>query len=103
MRLGRIVLIATAKSTLCLIALYCVDPSSTTLAAPQRTVSTGKPNDSFRQFHKELSDADKHNILDGQFTLVGYNQAMPAPLKKSFALITRVQQFQLANPGHKYN
>src|SRR5258708_33833414 len=102
MRLGRIVLSGTAKSTLCIIALYCVDPSSKTLAAPQRTVSTGKPNDSFRQFHKVLSDAEKQHILDGQFTLVGSTQAMPEPLKNAFALITREQQFELANPGQKY-
>jgi hypothetical protein len=72
------------------------------LAAPQKTVSTGKPSDSVRQFHKVLSNAEKQHILDGQFTLVDSTQAMPEPVKNAFALITRKQGFELANPGQKY-
>jgi len=103
MHLGRIALITTAASTLCLVAHYCADPTLTTFAGPQKAaVSPGKPNDSFRQFHKVLSNAEKRHILDGQFTLVVSTQAMPEPLKKAFTVVTREQEFELANPGQKY-
>lgn len=72
-------------------------------AVPSAPPATTKPADDLpARFHKTLSQAQKQHVLDGQFTVLTSTDAMPPRLKEAFEMITGVRQFEMANPGEKY-
>jgi len=66
-------------------------------------VMTAKSTDDLpSRFHRMLSNAEKQHILDGQFSVLTSTEAMPPRLKEAFVMITGLRQFEMANPGQKY-
>jgi hypothetical protein len=49
-----------------------------------------------------LSPQEKQHILDGRCSVITSTSAMPQSLRNGFAKVTRVQKFELADPGKRY-
>ena len=61
-----------------------------------------KNNYSPEQFHRVRSTAEKKRVLDSEFSVVRSAEEIPNEVKQAFAAATGQQQFELANPGQKY-
>jgi hypothetical protein len=67
-------------------------------ASPPHGTTPGAAKD----FHVQLSNAEKQHLLDGQCTPVTATGAIPPAVREIFARATREKSFALAAPGHRF-
>ncbi len=51
---------------------------------------------------RQLGSPEKSRILDGEFSIQKDVHRLPIDLKSAFAHLARQQEFEMANPGEKY-
>ena len=95
-----LVVVLTAICAVCV----CVGMYIRTLRRPIRPLieAAGKPRESYFPIFHTFSPAQNAHVLDGDFLVVKKVDHLPEELKSAFRRLVGMDNFEMADPGEKY-